>query len=132
MTLDWNDRYNIGDGKIDAEHQEWFRLGKEFLTASNLKSMHQSGEAFSQYTQSHFLNEEVFMRDIQYPFTSTHVQEHEGLVSTLNKILEVLGQDVLSQDELEEFVNYCLVKHISTYDTMLAVYVKRNAIAPLL
>jgi hemerythrin len=72
------------------------------------------------------------MRDIQYPFTSTHVQEHEGLVSTLNKILDVLGQDVLSQDELEEFVNYCLVKHISTYDTMLAVYVKRNAIAPLL
>ena len=127
MALDWKDKYKIGDGKIDAEHQEWFRLAKEFLTAGNVQSMHQSGETFSRYTQNHFSQEEIFMRDIQYPFTASHAKEHEGLVSTLNKILDVLGQDVLSKDELEDFLNYCLVKHISTFDSMLAVYVKRGS-----
>jgi putative two-component system hydrogenase maturation factor HypX/HoxX len=127
MALDWNEKYKIGDGKIDAEHQEWFRLAKEFLTAGNLQSMHRSGEAFSQFTRHHFFDEEILMRDIQYPFTATHTREHQGLVSTLNKILDVLEEDVLSKNELEDFVNYCLVKHICTDDSQLAVYVRRHS-----
>ena len=127
MALDWDDRYTIGDGRIDAEHQEWFRLAKEFLKAGSVQSMYESGIAFSQYTRHHFFHEEILMREIQYPFTATHAKEHEGLVSTLNKILDVVGKDVLSKEELEEFVGYCLVKHISTDDSQLAVYVRRNA-----
>ena len=94
--------------------------------------MHASGHAFSQYTRHHFFHEEILMRDIRYPFTATHAKEHEGLVSTLNKILDVVGKEVLSKEELEEFVGYCLVKHISTCDSQLAVYVRRNATAPLM
>ena len=127
MALDWDDRYSIGDGKIDSEHREWFRLAKEFLTAGSMQLKYESGKAFSRYMQHHFFHEEILMREIQYPFTATHAKEHEGLVSTLNKILDVVDQDVLSKEEMEEFVGYCLVKHISTDDSQLAVYVRRNA-----
>jgi hemerythrin len=126
MALNWNDRYKIGDGKIDAEHQEWFRLANEFLAAGCVRSMVETGEAFSQYTRHHFFHEEILMQQIQYPLTETHVREHQGLVSTLDKILDVVGEDVLTKVELEDFVGYCLVKHISNDDTQFAVYVKRN------
>ena len=128
MEIEWQDKYKIGDGKIDAEHQEWFRLANRFLMANERQSMQECGEAFSQYTRHHFFYEEAFMREIQFPFTATHVKEHDRLVSTLEKILDVVDKDVLSKAELEDFVGYCLAKHIATYDAPLAVYIRRKAV----
>ena len=125
MEIEWQDKYKIGDGKIDAEHQEWFRLANQFLMANERRSMQECGEVFSKYTRHHFFYEEAFMRDIQFPFTATHVMEHDRLVSTLEKIMDVVDGDVLSRSELEDFVGYCLVKHIANYDAPLAVYVRR-------
>jgi hemerythrin len=70
------------------------------------------------------------MREVQYPFISTHVGEHERLVSTLEKIFDVDVDEVLSKIELEEFVCYTLTKHITAFDFPLSVYVRRNCVAP--
>jgi hemerythrin-like metal-binding protein len=129
MEIEWQDKYKVGDGKIDAEHQEWFRLANKFLMAADQQSMRECGEAFSQYTRHHFFYEETFMRAIHFPFTATHVKEHDQIVSTLEKILDVVDKNVLSKDELDEFVSYCLVKHISNYDVPLSVYSRRNGVA---
>jgi hypothetical protein len=48
------------------------------------------------------------------------------LVGTLDKILEVVDQDVLSKEELESFVGYCLVKHVVHYDAPFSLYLRRN------
>jgi hemerythrin-like metal-binding protein len=128
MEIEWQDKYKIGDGKIDAEHQEWFRLANQFLMADEQRSMQECGEAFSKYTRHHFFYEEAFMREIQFPFTATHVKEHDQLVSTLEKIMDVVGKDVLSRSELEDFVRYCLVKHIANYDAPLTVYIRRHGL----
>ncbi len=130
MGLDWMDKYMIGDDQIDAEHQEWFRLADKFLVANDQQSMCECGEDFSQYTRHHFHCEENLMRTGQFPFLAAHVKDHERLVSTLEKILDVVDQNVLSKDELEDFVSYCLVKHIATYDAPLAVYSRRSGLTP--
>jgi hemerythrin-like metal-binding protein len=131
MEIEWQDKFKIGDVKIDAEHEEWFRLANRFLNAGEQQAMHACGKAFSQFTRHHFFYEEAFMREIQFPFTATHVKEHDRLVSTLDKLLEVIEKDVLSKTEIEEFVSYCMAKHIANYDAPLAVYVRRNAVAPV-
>ena len=128
MEIEWQDKYKIGDSSIDAEHQEWFRLANKFLMADEQRSRRAHGEAFSKYTRHHFFYEEVFMREIQFPFTATHVKEHDLLLSTLEKILEVVDEDVLEKAELEDFVSYCLVKHIGNFDAPLSVYVRRNGL----
>jgi hemerythrin-like metal-binding protein len=125
MALVWEERYSIGDGAVDAEHQEWFRLANDFLMSHEAQSLHESGEAFSQYTRHHFLHEETFMRELRYPLEATHVEDHEFLVRTLTKVLDV-GKNVLTVDELNEFVSYCLVKHIDRHDAPLALYGRRN------
>ncbi len=34
MTIEWNDRYRIGDPEIDAQHQAWFGKINDFLSVS--------------------------------------------------------------------------------------------------
>lgn len=130
MGLLWNDKYNIGEGKIDAEHRKWFRLANDFLTAQDGTSRKHSGEAFSRFTRQHFFTEETLMREIQYPFIATHVGDHERLLCTMQKIFDddVVGS--LSKVELEEFVGYTLSRHITAFDLPLSVYVRRGCVSP--
>jgi hemerythrin len=44
MALEWNEKYEIGDRKIDAEHQEWFRLANKFLVTDDEKVMNMAGD----------------------------------------------------------------------------------------
>jgi hemerythrin len=59
--------------------------------------------------------------------SDTHVKENDRLVSTKEKILEVVDKDMLPKEELKDFVGYYLVKHISTYDVP-TVYSRRKGI----
>jgi putative two-component system hydrogenase maturation factor HypX/HoxX len=127
MALEWKEKYEIGDRKIDAEHQEWFRLANIFLVTNDELVMNRTGEEFFQYTLHHFFHEEVAMHELQYPLIASHIKEHERLVSTLRKILEV-GKNELAKDELEDFVGYWLVKHITSYDSRFTLYVRRNCV----
>ena len=134
MAVEWNDKYLIGEVKIDAEHREWFRLANDVLVAVDRKTRHDSGAAFSSYTRHHFFKEEILMREVLYPFIATHVRDHDRLFSTLEKIFDVRTEEVLSKVELEEFVAYTLATHISSFDAQLSVYIRRNfpASAPLM
>jgi hemerythrin-like metal-binding protein len=129
MAFEWMDRYKIGDSQIDAEHQEWFRLANTFLRADAEQSVQESGEAFSQYTRHHFFQEETLMREVEFPLTAIHVKEHDRLVGTLEKIRDVVDKDVLSKEELEGFVGYCLVQHIANFDAPFSTYIRRKGLA---
>jgi hemerythrin-like metal-binding protein len=127
MALDWSERFIVGDVKVDQEHREWFRLANSFLLASDLKAQREAGHAFVHYTHQHFAHEETFMREMNFPFISTHIQEHESLSNTLAKVLDfdVVFDANLSKTELEEFVSYCLTKHITRFDAPLQVFIKQ-------
>ena len=68
------------------------------------------------------------MHEMQFPYIATHVEEHERLVYTLNQILDVAGDDVLTKTELDEFVGYCLTRHIIKFDAPLEIYLKQNGL----
>jgi hemerythrin-like metal-binding protein len=131
MAIEWNDKHHVDGSKIDAEHREWFRLANKFLHASDTKSRTEYGEAFIKHTRQHFFSEETLMRELHYPFTATHVNEHDALISTLTKVLDLAGESVLSKSELEDFVNYSLTKHIVTFDMPLGVYERRHCEVPI-
>jgi hemerythrin-like metal-binding protein len=132
MAVEWNDKYLIGEVKVDAEHREWFRLANDFLVAIDHQVRNDSGAAFASYTRQHFFDEETLMREVRYPFIATHVSEHERLFSTLDKIFDVQAEEILSKVELEEFMAYTLSTHITSFDAQLSVYVRRNWLAPVM
>lgn len=111
MTLLWNEKYEPGQVIIDAEHCEWFRLAIDFLVESNQQSRNDRAQAFSLYTRQHFLNEEILMRQIQYPLIATHVEDHERLLDTLSKLFYVEEKGVLSKAGMEDFSLYASEAH---------------------
>jgi hemerythrin-like metal-binding protein len=127
MALNWIDKYEMGDSQVDAQHKDWFQLANRFLMEGDAQSLSESGEAFFNYTQQHFSEEESWMHERQYPDAVAHAKEHEMLVNTLTKVLSI-GRNVLSKEELGDFVNYCLVQHITKHDAALAIY-EKSAIA---
>jgi hemerythrin len=127
MLIEWNAKHKIGHARIDAEHQELFRLANKFLTARSQQSLYDTSDVFNAYTRQHFSHEESLMLQLRYPAAATHLREHLSLLDTLDKIMDATDEEVLSKAELEDFVGYWLVKHIATFDAPLAVFVRRNA-----
>ena len=45
MSIEWNDKYNVGDTGIDGEHIELFRIANGFLNASGQEAQRKHNEA---------------------------------------------------------------------------------------
>jgi hemerythrin-like metal-binding protein len=108
MSIEWNEKYRIGDEAIDEEHKELFRIAKEFMQATDTASQRASVMALRNYTSEHFRHEEILMHEVGYPLTATHLRLHTDLISKLDAIEEKIERGELHQTELEEFINYCL------------------------
>ena len=125
MSIEWSDRYRIGNEAIDEEHKELFRIAKKFVEASDTASQRASAMALRNYTKAHFRNEEILMHEVGYPLTATHLRLHTDLISKLAAIEAKIECGELHQAELEEFINYWFIKHMAAADAPLVVYVKR-------
>jgi hemerythrin-like metal-binding protein len=128
MTIEWLEKNKVGDLNADDQHLEWFHLANSFLFAIDLQAKHDAGKGFCQFTQQHFMHEEETMRETQFPFAVAHVEAHKRLLGTLNQILDVVDDDTLSKAELEDFVGYCLTKHITRFDAPMKLFVQRSGL----
>jgi hemerythrin-like metal-binding protein len=125
MSIEWSEKYRIGDEVIDEEHKELFRIAKKFLEAANTESMCASAMELRKYTKEHFRREEILMHEVGYPLTATHLALHLDLISKLSEIEAKIERGELHQPELEEFINFWFIKHMAAVDAPLVVYVKR-------
>ena len=126
MSIEWNDKYKVGDTGIDGEHMELFRIANGFLNASGQEAQRKSAIELRKYTKAHFWHEEMLMHDVDYPFIATHLKLHENLIAQLSAIEQKIESGELYQEELKEFINHWFVKHMATVDAPLVVYVKKH------
>jgi hemerythrin len=125
MSIEWNEKYRIGNDAIDGEHKQLFQIASRFLNASDTGAHLSSALELRDYTTEHFRHEEVLMREVGYPLTSTHLRLHTDLLSKLGAIEEKINHSDLHKPELEEFINFWFIKHMVAVDAPLVVYVKR-------
>jgi hemerythrin len=126
MSIEWDEKYRIGNDEIDEEHKELFRIAKRFLEATDKESKRTAAAALRDYTKEHFLHEEMLMHEVGYPLTASHLKLHEDLIAKLGAIEEKIEQDQLYQTELEQFINHWFIKHMAALDAPLVVYVKKH------
>ena len=125
MSIEWNERYRIGNEAIDEEHKVLFRIASKFLEAKSNEAKLASVAELRKYTKEHFRHEEILMHEVGYPLTATHLTLHVDLISKLGAIESKIERGELQQTELEEFINFWFIKHMAAVDAPLAVYVKR-------
>jgi hemerythrin len=124
MSLDWKDAYKIGNEVIDSQHQEWFRLARNFLNATDKVELSACAMVFYKYTTEHFAHEDEVMKRLNYSERKAHLAQHSELDSLLGGVTANIDDQTLNMDDLKAFLSAWLVGHIGTFDKRLAYYVK--------
>ena len=125
----WKSEYNIGNFKIDNEHQHLFLIAqkamnmmdKEKVEISEIKEIIKS---LFEYVSTHFKNEEEHMRLVNYPDLQRHKELHKKMITMLTSLIEEIN--TLKQDEIKkriyDFINEYFVKHIISEDKKIQLY----------
>lgn len=117
----WSDRYSVGVGSIDGQHQKLVDLVNQLHSAMKVgKAAPQLGkilDSLAQYTVSHFTAEEAMMQRAGYQGLAAHKLEHDKLVAKVKALQADLrsGKVVLSHDILAFLQNW-LINHIMGVD----------------
>ncbi len=132
--FEWKDRYSVGIGSIDAQHQTLFRLAGELHQAMvSGQGKVTSGkilERLIQYTTTHFAHEERLMRLHEYPDLAAHKVEHDALTK---KVIQFQSDfqtgRVTITVQLLQFLKNWLEHHIERSDQRYAPHFKNKAVA---
>jgi hemerythrin-like metal-binding protein len=88
--LEWEDTYNIGVKEIDIQHRGLFDIISKLSTSRNYKTegkyFFATLNQFIDYTKIHFVTEERYMREAQYPKIVEHQQEHTEFMIEVMKL----------------------------------------------
>ncbi len=122
----WSDSYKIGVPKIDNQHRQLFDL-LEALRLSLPRGLQNAAvgaalKALVDYTQTHFAEEELFMRQIKFERLEEHAKLHRDLVGEVVAILQRLKSDEdYSALDLIAFLKHWIVDHMIDEDTKIGI-----------
>ncbi len=115
--IEWSDIFSLGVQSLDDQHKRFIELGNTILLAVRAgETPRQIATHFSklrEYTVYHFLDEEAFMRSVEYPELKAHALEHEELKKQVRYHQEKLFREKLVREkDVLEFLKRLLVDHV--------------------
>lgn len=130
-AITWKSEYNIGNYKIDQEHQKLFQLAQQVLSVNRL---HNEGEEKERikvlikevytYIGTHFKHEQEHMKEINYPEYDRHKGIHKNILKMLNSLVSKVN--TLTTHEIEEqlfdFIEEYFVRHIILEDKRIQLW----------
>ena len=126
QSITWSDDLSVGVYILDADHQFLIRLIRKFNDAIDGKQPRdriiRTLEEVYEYTDFHFLREEVLMRACGYTDIDAHHAVHVKLRNQMKDYLAKFEADASPElaMELRGFLNDWLTKHIMGQDKKYA------------
>lgn len=127
----WKSEYNIGNLKIDQEHQKLFSIARKTLSIIKLNdNKEEKGKLKELITQlfdyvgTHFTNEQKFMKEINYPELESHKLLHKNMLNMLTELISKLNTMELKEIEqsLYSFIEEYFIKHIILEDKKINLW----------
>jgi hemerythrin len=121
----------IGDKTIDAEHDLQMQLldslSKALEKGGEFSPVRYILEQFIEFSDMHFLSEQLVMRLHGYPGYEPHLEEHTRLMKKVREIRDLVfrGEATPSIQLIQELRDW-LVNHIATEDVAFGEYLKRE------
>jgi hemerythrin len=120
-TFAWNESYSVHVHQFDAQHQKLFEIINSLADAMRVgKGEDVIRDVVGQlavYTRTHFLQEEVLMRQTGYPDLAAHQDQHNKLMSDVEKYKADLdGGRKPNTVVVLNFLRDWLVQHIQKSD----------------
>jgi hemerythrin len=120
-TFAWSDSYSVHVDQFDAQHRKLFEIINSLAEAMRIgKGEDVIREVVGQlavYTRTHFLQEEVAMRQTGYPDFASHQAQHSKLMADVEKHKKDLDEGRKPNlVAVLNFVQEWLVQHIQKSD----------------
>ena len=119
----------IGENATDTEHdlqlQMMDALAESIEKGGDFSPARYVLDQFIEFSDMHFLSEQLVMRLHNYPGYERHLEEHMGLMKKVREIRDsvVRGDQKLSR-ELVEGLRDWLLNHIATKDVAFGEFLK--------
>ena len=130
---EWSERLSVGIEAVDAEHRLQISLLKALEDALAIGGTEVGAilERLLDYTNAHFVAEELLMRLHAYPGYESHVLEHGRLVEQLAAVKAHYGEGKRAATrELASALHHWLVEHIQSMDAAFAAHAASERAAP--
>jgi hemerythrin len=121
----------LGDKTIDAEHDLQMQLldslSQELAKGGDFAAARHILEQFIEFSDMHFLSEQLIMRLNGYPAYEAHLEEHTRLMKKVRQMREniVHGENVSSLQVLLELRDW-LLRHIATDDAAFGEFLNKK------
>ncbi|WP_430814537.1 bacteriohemerythrin [Carboxylicivirga sp. RSCT41] len=123
----WTNDLSVDNVMIDNEHKQLFMLIDNFYKGIKENSPKERLEelilGLFNYTKTHFRNEEIHMRNMNYPDLENHQSLHAKFVDQVNNYYDRLkGGKLILSIEVTNFLKEWLVNHIKGSDQQYAAF----------
>jgi hemerythrin len=120
-TFAWNESYSVHVHQFDAQHKKLFEIINELADAMRIGKgdgvIRDVVNQLAVYTRTHFLQEEVAMRQTGYPDFASHQAQHNKLMTEVEKYKKELNEgrkpNIIA---VLNFLQQWLVDHIQKSD----------------
>ena len=119
----------VGERVVDAEHDVQMQMLDSLAAAienrENFASMKLVLEQFIEFSDMHFLSEQLVMRLHSYPGYEAHLEEHTRLLKKVREIREKVfrGEKILSLELIKELRAW-LLAHMASHDMAFGEFLK--------
>lgn len=119
----------LGIDEMDSQHQILLEIAEHFRCSQNNYSQTCQAElgtilrALLEYARYHLKAEELYLQQIGYPELSDHKRQHHKLVANLNQNIALFNQHQLTQQDLSNFIENWITRHIMEEDAKYGEFV---------
>lgn len=128
ITLEWDNKFDIGHERIDGEHRIFLGLIRELSVQAerhdNPARTDRLIREIYKYADFHFLSEENLMENIGYPFLEDHRRHHAVLLSELRHFMIDQRYGSKNGTEIVEFLFTWFALHTSQEDKRIADFLR--------
>lgn len=130
-VLDWNSKYSVGLKEIDDQHMQLISLLNKLymkLEQNVFSEVESVFKELTDYTHTHFSNEEKYMNKFNYADKDAHLEQHKFFIDKLAEMKKEPGDNSSKTVEIADFLLQWLINHIDKVDTKLAPFLKEHGV----
>lgn len=122
--LQWNERLQTGDARMDDTHEEFVDMLNQLLATPPDQQLPLYRQ-FVEHTQAHFAQEERWMLATGFTADNCHASHHATILETLDAVIEHFEQgDTEIINRLAEALVEWFPQHTASMDAGLALHLK--------
>lgn len=120
MSIEWQDKYKIGNAEADASQKALFELANEIIADDDWIALRPKIIALFKQMQKQFDLEGALMAQLAYPHAKAHAEAHHLLLMRLRDRSMDVGKGHMNKKAIVAVMTDWAEHHVTKEDAQLA------------